>query len=767
MHLVVNLQRMFLPSELAMVITEEIDNMKKKQTPFHERSITIDRTRREPFNIRAILSSPNPHNPHPGGIDGGETNDSSRTRTTREATVPRRAKIGNETYTIFNLRRDIIELNLFEQLASDENPTSEDILWEEKDVGVPWNTFFDSDKVKVAMGTSAGKDTENTQARVFYNTLLGLLSAVIINNYAGMLRALGFSTMAETSSSSTGSISTTEDQTQYWSSTLACPHLPIICRSHPNPMSNRSMDLLPLLILADGQWRGLVKENKRAITVSENLGGHVAINRMTYGRDFGTYILDLSNVVVPIETSAIRSFISNCRLARYTGRYSYLRGFPQALHSKSDSNNDDTSHEEEEKQHIFPFGVQDFDDEKEREQFLAYTASVIKVNKNGRKVKQSMKTIFSQQHYGEIPGTMKTTFEDFNVAFDEGITPVGQAITDLLFSDDCDSGLNHSPTCITEIHLNQKRLLETLERCCVGQDDKRGCDPGRSTTVKDWKFLCQQEYIDITSCVDIPGLEPTSVRTGRHPNSTTTTNLIVEVRYNKEIPPVDANIDAFNPSHLVLGHGSKQTLLFMQSLMPKENGKLTPFVLFRESLRAMRDMTHEQLAVLGLGKAKNPVQAERSQPIIYDLVTGRVFSILFFEHYMCKYFLLLRHLFPHSTMVQDPNPDSHFCHPEHPSNAILPRQLPILYTLFSKCVNSFNDAAISSLNMKERGAFFPCTQQQNKSITFSLPRLICYPNESKTRTVPRNKVVHDVSANYRLIRKTTDGTYEKVAPKDS
>ena len=763
MHLVVNLTRMFLPSELAMVVLEEITNMKEKQHPFHDRSITIDRRKKEPFNIRAILSSPNPQKNHSAAIHHEERNE--------EALVPRRAKIGNETYTIFNLRRDIVELNLFEQLRSDDSRTPQDILWEEKDDGVPWNTDFDSDKVKLAMETFGEKDAENTQARVFYNTLLGLLSSVIINNYAGMLRALGFSTMAEATNSTAGSISTTEDQTQYWSSTLACSHLPIICRSHPNPMSNRSMDLLPLLILADGKWRGLVRENKRAITVSENLQGHIAINRMTYRPDFGACIVDVRSyqVVEAIETNSIRFFISNCRLARYTGRYGYLRGFPQFIHAKKDKKDDDAPRDDddEDRQQVHPFGVRDYDDDDERKQFMAYTASVTNVSTSGSKVKESMKSIFSQQHYGEIPGAMKTTLENFKVAFEEGITPVGKAITDLLFSEENESGLIHSPTCIAEVHQNQRKFLETLEQSCIGDDDKRGCDPGRSTVVKDWKFLCLQEYIDITSCVDIPGLEPTSVRMGRDRASTTTTKLLVEVQYNKEIPPVDANIDAFNSSLLVLGHGSKQTLLFMQSLMPKENGKLTPLILFKESLRAMRDMTHEQLAVLGLGKAKSPVQAERIQPIIYDLVTGRVFSILFFEHYMCKYFLLLRHLFPHSTMVQDPNPDSHFCHPEHPSNAILPQQLPLIYTLFSKCVNSFNDAALNGVNTKERGAFFPCTKQKNGCITFSLSRLICYPNEPITRPVPTNNVVHEVSANYRVIRKTKDGTYEKVTTKDS
>lgn len=754
MHLVVNLQRMFLPSELASVIMEELDNGGK---PFHQRSIIVDRSLRDPFNIRAILSTP----------PAGET----YAAIAEQGTQSRNPKIGTQTYTIFNLRRDIIELSLFDKLPSQNNKMSQDILWEEKSDGTPWNCEFDGDKVKAAMKLIPSEnEIEKNQALVFERTLMDFLGAIIINNYAGMLRALGFSTMTE-APSATESISTAEEQGQYWSSTLAFAHLPIICRSHPIPMSNRSMDLLALLILADANWRDVIKENRRSITVAEDLRGHIAINRPYFTLAKGVFRVDeKSKVTSLIEENVFGSFVSNCRLARYTGRYGYLRGFPIHRESKgekttklSTAENPAPSDDDSDGGHKHPFGIVDYDDELEVEQFLQYTSNVTKGSSSVKK--DSTRPLFSQQHFGEIPGTMKGSFQDFKIAFEEGIQPIGKIITELLYSEDSSGSLNHKPTRMAEVHQNQKIFLEVLQQSCLGDDKKAGCDPGRSTTAKDWKFLCQQEYIDITSCVEISALEPTSVRMKYEHGSSNTSEHFVAVQFNEDIPPVDANIDAFNHSLLVLGHGSKQTLAFLQSLMPKENGKLTPYMLFRESLAALRNLTHEQLALLGLGKADNPLDAEQVKPILYDLVTGRVFSILLFEHYMCKYFLLLRHLFPHSTMVQDPNPDSHFCHPEHPSNAILSDQLPILYTLFSKCVNSFSGAALSNVDQDHSGAFFRCSEQPDGSFTFALPRLICYPNEDRVRTIPTNRVVHDISANYRAIQKTAQGIYEKKKTK--
>ena len=756
MHLVVNLSRMFLPSEIAAVVLQEIRN---KGQPFHQDSVTVDRRVKEPFNIRAILSNPiscADDDAIPSTQAAG-VRDSSNSATAR---APRCSRLGNQTYTIFNLRRDITERGLYKMLSPEPNQTLDSqILWEEKLDGESVNTHFDEDKVRVALGSLNEEEHTKTQSAIFENTVLDFLRLCVLNNYTGMLRALGFSTIREVASDATSILSNSSGPNRYWSTTLAFSHLPIICRTHPTPMSNRSMDLLPLLILADATSKGLVKENRSSIKVSEELRGRVAITRTIFQHHNQTLVLKFGGVENEVPDNSVHSFLSNCRLIRFTGRYSFLRGFSlckqqqqtentevQAPVEATTANKGDSS-----------FGIGDFDNDHEVKQFLDYTSGIPTQSRKSAKTtgKASIRKLFSQQHFGEIPGSMKTSYEDFKSAFEQGIRPFGKAVLEFLRT----GPLVHSPTQLSEVHDNQRKFIDMLQKSCAGNNNGNGCDPKQTTRPSDWKFLCQQEYIDITSSLDIPCLEPTSVNMTNDPNQQN--QSIVEVKFIADINPIDANLDAFNHESLVLGHGSKQTLELMQTLLPKTAGRLTPLILFTECLIAMRHMTPDQLAMLGLGIIRNPVTAYQAQPIIYDLVTGRVFSILFFEHYMCKIFVLLRHLFPHSTMVQDPNPDSHFCHPEHPANPVIRKQLPIIYTLFSKCVNSFGAAALSSVdNNNKNSAFFRCTREANGPISFTLPKLICYPNEKRTKKIPTDNVVHEVSANYRAIQKNQDGTYQ-------
>lgn len=747
---------MFLPQEIAFMIKHERDAGFK---PFHEQTVILDRKITTPFRISGILSNS-------GNDDNLEM-----------------AKMGNETYSIFNLRHDITRLNL--PLVCDcgsrssrenggtspsttegnkDNPNEENDEESRVDENNEQYDTFDEEKVLARVKKM------DSQGEVFESMICDFLFLNVLNNYSGMMRGLGFSVCKNRNFPSSSEQNKTEKHQPFWGSTLPFSFLPFICRTYATPLSNRSMDLIPLLIIGDGISRNIIRATDEPVKPRDNfIGDFVAVQRACFeNKNEKCFLLDGEKV----PDVSISSFLSNCRLIRFTGRYSFLRGFP--LWKISEAEVDPEPNETSKQQFKTPedeptqgFGINNFEDEQELEMFRLYTSNVLKQKSFASSSKRTaMKRIFSSQHYGEIPKVLKSDTDSFFRSFRDGIKPHGAYINEVLQNEgkfiDC---LEHNPTTLDDIHKNQKVFLQRiLMGCATQQDDDKithRCDPSKSTPSKEWAFLCQQEYLDITSCLVIPAIEPTRIKMLDNVDNNNEQRVIVE--YNENLPPEDANTEAFDSKLVYLGHGSKQALDFLQKLSPKSDEPLTLLMLFEKILDKMRNMQPNQLAILGLGKVDNPVTTESSCSIIFDLVTGRIFSILLFEHYMCKMFVLLKHMFPQHTMVQEPNPDNNYSHPEHPANSLLPKQLNVIYFLFSQCTNCFNDAFMRDPNT-------PCTvfktpPQQSDMLSdnnqFILPEILCYENEERTRTLPKKKNYHMVHLNYREIKKNKDGVWEQ------
>ena len=121
----------------------------------------------------------------------------------------------------------------------------------------------------------------------------------------------------------------------------------------------------------------------------------------------------------------------------------------------------------------------------------------------------------------------------------------------------------------------------------------------------------------------------------------------------------DPNLNAWDPDLVHPGPGARAALAYLRSSTNRP--KLTIREAFTETLALLRELPAPLLYSMGI----RMVKATDGCPfcVLVDAVSGMVWDVRHFEHWLCKYFLVLKHQCPQNMASRNPRCDKPHCQP--------------------------------------------------------------------------------------------------------